>query len=381
MQLNNLTLAYLVEELKPLLRGAFINKIQEVEESVFKFKLRTVKGSKDLIINLQKNPVIYLTEFKFEAPAFPHGYGLFLKKHLIGKKIEEIKQYSFERIILIEFQELNLVIELFAEGNLILLDREGNILLPFRKEKFKDRELKKNVKYELPPSRGLNPLTLNEEDLKKVLANSEKDLIRALIEEINIAPIYVEDILLQLKIEKNLQAKKVNEKQVQTLKEKINELYLIDLKKFRPNIVLQDKKEVLVPIKLTAFKSEKEFKELNEALDSIYSKPVLIDKKKGIQEKFEKELKKLEFSLREQEQARKRFEALEAEFTKKGELLYSNYSFIQEVINGIKKGMEKNLTEKEIMYKFDLAVDKRIILVNPVKKIDWKNKKLFLDLK
>ena len=55
MDADNLTLKYQVNELRKQLKDSFINKIQEIENGMFKFKLRTLQGTKNLIISIQKS--------------------------------------------------------------------------------------------------------------------------------------------------------------------------------------------------------------------------------------------------------------------------------------------------------------------------------------
>ena len=50
MQLDNLSLAYLIEELRPTLDGAYVNKVSQTDNGWLKIKLHSKKGSKDLII-------------------------------------------------------------------------------------------------------------------------------------------------------------------------------------------------------------------------------------------------------------------------------------------------------------------------------------------
>jgi predicted ribosome quality control (RQC) complex YloA/Tae2 family protein len=167
MEVTNLTLAYLVEELKPVLEGSFIKKVQEVSKNVFKFRLHSSKGTKELIVLPN---CLYLTDFQFTAPKTPHGYSLYLRKHLEKQKVLGIRQHFFDRIVFLELSDFIMVFEFFGDGNIVLLNKENDILMPLHREKWKDRSVKKNIQYELPPLKD-SPLSL---DLKKLKAEAGK---------------------------------------------------------------------------------------------------------------------------------------------------------------------------------------------------------------
>src|SRR3989344_2888950 len=376
MDADNLTLKYQVNELRKELKDSFINKIQEIENGMFKFKLRTLRGTKNLIIS---SKTFYLSDYKFEAPKLPYGYSLYLKKRILGKKILDVKQLLFERIAVIELQEFNLLMEFFSGGNIILLDKEENILMPFKREKWKDREIKKNIKYELPPGKEFDP-SLTSEDMKKILNKNEKELFNALLSSINIAPIYLEEILNLLKIDKSIPAKMVSANESEKIAEKINEFYLSE-KKLKPGIVDFNGKKVLTAIELHSFKAVKEFTDLNEAFDETYSKTLLTEKASEEQSKQGKKKSKIEFNLSEQIKAKEKFEKIEKEAKEMGENIYNNLIQVQNAMNLVEKGIKEKKTEEEIMYSLNLAAEQGILEKNFVQKIDLKERKIYLNIK
>lgn len=146
-EIDSVQIAWLVQELKPLVEGAFVNKIQEIEGNCLKIKLHSKSGGLELIISPQ---AMYLTSYKREALQNPKGFAGFLKKHLNNRIVQKVWQKSMDRVIVLEFEECYLVSEFFDDGNAILCDKEWKILQPFHRGEWKDRKLFKGEKYKFP---------------------------------------------------------------------------------------------------------------------------------------------------------------------------------------------------------------------------------------
>jgi predicted ribosome quality control (RQC) complex YloA/Tae2 family protein len=377
MEVNNLSLAYLVAEMKPLLEGSFINKIQEVERGVFKFKTHSKDGSRDI---LAISRGFYLTEFKFEAPQVAHGYSIFLRKQLANQKIHKIEQHLFDRIILWELTDFTLVFELFGDGNIILLNKDNSILLPFKREKWKDREIKKGTLYEFPPLKKLSPLALEAEKLKEIFSQSKKNLFSALLDNINTAPVYLEEILKELKLKPEEKPAKLNLKQINALIEKITAFYQVDAKKLKPELVEHRKQLELVPFPLKHFKAKQKFSSLSQAFDKLFTE-VSLEKKAALEkEEVSSKVKLLEFNLDQVLQTKQQLIKKEKDWQKKGDLIYAHFNHCQELLKALKKESKARSQEKEVMYKIDLAAKKGLLPKKFVKKIDLKNKRVTLNL-
>lgn len=177
LEINSLTIACLIQELKPLVRDAFVQKVQELSSNSLKLKLHSkTQGSFDLIISPE---ALFRTQFKIPAKKQAAGFSAFLKKHLYNKRIIGLEQHGFDRIAVIEFQDYYLVCEFFSTGNVILCDKNFQILQPFHRQEWKDRTLKKGFKFEFPKN-------ISEEkalELKEKFSKLEK--IEKLMEKVD----------------------------------------------------------------------------------------------------------------------------------------------------------------------------------------------------
>gem|GEM_PF-4674973 len=133
------------------------------------FKFTFASPKKELIIEPGKR--MNLTNYKFKAPEKASQIAMLLRKKLKGKKVTNIYQHKQDRIIVIEFNDFNLITEFFSHGNFVLTDSDFNILFTFRKEVWKDRELKKGSKYKYPNNLDLklieNYSPVSKEDYQK----------------------------------------------------------------------------------------------------------------------------------------------------------------------------------------------------------------------
>ncbi|MCX6799489.1 MAG: NFACT family protein, partial [Candidatus Diapherotrites archaeon] len=124
MQLTNLTLSYLVAEAQPLLRSSIVRKVQELPSGWLKMKLQTHSGSKDLVI---APSAFFFTSFALQAKQLTSGYGASIRKRIQNKRIIGIEQHGADRIAVLSFDNCTLVMELFASGNIVLVDEKGEI--------------------------------------------------------------------------------------------------------------------------------------------------------------------------------------------------------------------------------------------------------------
>ncbi len=373
MQIPNLTLSYLVAELKPLLEASIVRKVQELSSNWFKFKLQTRQGTKDLIVSPS---VLFVASYTFPARQTTSGYGAFLRKQLQNKRIESVEQHNLDRIVVINFSDFSLVLELFAKGNLVLVDKEKRIISAYRKEQWKDRTLRKGFAYRFPSSKGLDPDKVSFSDLKRVFRESKKDVVRALVSEINVAPIAAEEICAQAGIGKDAGGSSLGEKELKKIHAGMKSIYSINMNAANPQIVEFAGEKVLLPFKfsLPSLKLLGGFSSLNSALDEEFSASFQTEQRVQEKQLQPKRLQRLEKSFSGQLSAQKQFEEAVKENREKGEAIYMHYAEIRKALDLIGEEKARNATEKEIMYK----IKKAFAFVESLK---LKERKLVLEFK
>ncbi|MFH1696702.1 MAG: NFACT family protein [Candidatus Diapherotrites archaeon] len=397
VKLTNLALNYLLAELRPLLEGAFLNRVQEVDREIYKIKMRTPEGSRDLILCPQ---ALYLTQYKIPAKQNMHGFGAFLNKHLKNRKIARVTQHNFDRVAVLEIGEVGgvettqegragkaergtqkggyyLVIEFLADFNIILLDGEKIILQPLHRQQWKDRTIKKGEPYKFPPARGLNPAELKQAELQKIFAQSADDAVRTLVKNINIAPVFAEEALHLAKIDKHTAAKKLNPAELKRLNAGILALHLAP-SGTRKNPALF--KNTLLPFALQSFPDAKEIDSLNNYLDEMYSAEHLTKEGAEQTEEISKERRKTEYYLAQQTAARDTLQKKSDESARAAELIYTHFPALEELISALKDAEKKKIPAKEVMYKMQSAAKKGNTSAKLFVDYNPKNKELIVDL-
>ena len=113
MAFDGITVAAIVKELSDNTAGTRIYKISqpEVDELIL-----TIKGnSKQFRILLSADaslPLVYITEDNKPAPLTAPGFCMLLRKHLNTARIENICQAGLERILVIELEHRDELLEL-----------------------------------------------------------------------------------------------------------------------------------------------------------------------------------------------------------------------------------------------------------------------------
>ncbi len=174
MPLDAICLRAILNELRPALLGARIDKVQQPARDQVILLLR---GGLRVLLNAGGNqPRIQLTALQRENPAQPPMFCMLLRKHLVGARIVGIEQPDLERIAVLTLQSTDelgqtgrrrMVLEAMGRrANLILLDGEDRILDCLRRidlESSSARQLLPGLFYRLP-ERPAKLSMLSEED-------------------------------------------------------------------------------------------------------------------------------------------------------------------------------------------------------------------------
>ncbi|MBN1159956.1 MAG: NFACT family protein [Candidatus Diapherotrites archaeon] len=336
--ISNFDLHLEVKVLEPVLPGAYINKIQQIGAEIFKFKLSTKAGLKDLIVILGK--ALFITDYSYPAPIMPSNYSRFLRKRLESEKIVSIRQHNLDRVCYVETTNYYLIFELFSSGNIILTNKEWIIESVFHPHKWKDRDLHPKEKYVFPASSEYSVQTITEADLKKML-DTDKTVAQALIKSTDLGPFYAEEICRIAKVDKSETANNLDKKKLGSLFKAIQQ---VKLALETPEKVYSVKhKDTIVFIPVKPENLIKEYPDMNAAIDEGFL-PMFISQKQPT--KQESKVATLEHRLKEQEESYEKFEEQALLLKEKGDLIYSNYDKIHQTLSALKSA-NKNEEEWE----------------------------------
>ncbi len=172
-------------ELREKLIGARIDKIHQPQKDELYIALRALRDTYKLFLSVNPAaPRLNLTEHKYENPSAPPMFCMFLRKHLSGGKITDIRQVAFERIMEFEIESYDelgdlskktLVVEIMGKhSNIILLNKDGVVMDSIKRIDISTssvRQILPGLTYKLPPNDRLNPL---ESDFHPEISDSRE---------------------------------------------------------------------------------------------------------------------------------------------------------------------------------------------------------------
>ena len=388
-----------------------IGKIYQLASEEIRINLYVYhKGRDNLVIEAGKR--IHLSKHFGASPDLPKAFPMLLRKYLIGGRIIYVEQHDFDRIIKIGTERAgvrrSLIVELFARGNLLIVDSENKIILPMNPVTMRDRRLRSGEIYELPEAQ-LSPIDAKVSDLMKAFSESTADLVRTIATRFNLGGVLAEEVCSRAKIEKSKPAKEASEEDASKLSNAMLDLFAplfrarnacneesqieiasgveIEIKnetrieaeslKLRPQHV---KKEIngkmetfdVLPFDLIRYSEcEKEYFDFfNTALDEFFGKKALenIVKVKEA-EKTEKNLNVYERRLLQQEESLEKFNKEIEKNNLLAEIVYANYQLIEKLFSVLNGARSKGYSCDEILSilkkaKYTLPAAQRITTID-----------------
>jgi predicted ribosome quality control (RQC) complex YloA/Tae2 family protein len=367
--MSSVDVAAIVTELKELIGARLVKAYQSGNEEI-RLKLHhKEKGSLDLIIEAGRR--IHLTRYKQPSPRMPSNFAMFVRKHLGGGRISQIQQVDFDRIVEITIErwdkKIRLIAELLPRGNIVLVDDNGEIMLPLRRKSFATREIKVRKKYERPPSRA-NPLTMREQELHELFTSAaqDKDVVRVLASKLSFGGLYAEEICEKAGVDKHKKAHELTEPEITAVHEAIQVLFepilAEDTSRLRPQIVIDAEDKVdLLPFELDVYKTKEKlfFSSFNDAADEFFTMHRAELLEEQAKTEHEAEVGKYQRILDEQMEALQNFERKEEECIHKGELIYARYTELEAMLRDMdkkRKMVTVRLPDTEISLEIDTSI-------------------------
>ena len=205
--MSNVDVYAICKELGEMLKDARVQKAYQPTKDTVLIRFHVPgKGRVDVIF--QAGLRVHSTQYPPQNPKVPPNFPMLLRKYIKGGSVTGISQHNFDRIMRIDIQKehkFSLVIELFAKGNIILLDEDDQIILPLKRKLMQDRKITSKEEYKYPPERGINPLEIEENELNELFQNSDRDIIRTLAGN-GLGGLYAEEIAFRSGVDKKKMA-------------------------------------------------------------------------------------------------------------------------------------------------------------------------------
>jgi predicted ribosome quality control (RQC) complex YloA/Tae2 family protein len=337
---SSFDLRAVVSELKDKLVNSRVNNVYQLDGKTLLFKLHKVNEPPMRLV-LEAGRRLHLTGYSLEKPQTPPAFCMTLRKYLPGAWITNLEQYEFERIAVIHFQTrtgpMRLVLELFGEGNLILLGEKSDILQALIFKKMRDRNIVRNEPYQYPPSISKNPFKVTVEEFDSGLkAGGEAEVVRAIIRFLGIGGVYGEELLLRANVDKTKHCNSLNSEETEMMFKILQELLSsVSSKKLEPNIVLDNNGGFMdvLPFKLNRYASYnfQSYETFDNALDEFYVRVTAAEKAAaGVDVgQFKREADRLKRMIAEQEEAIRDDERKMARDKQFGDAIYAQFNDLQ----------------------------------------------------
>eukprot|EP00741_Cyanophora_paradoxa_P006667 tig00001030_g6448.t1 len=125
-----LDLVSAVQGIKSKVLGARVANVYDVSPKVYLIKL--AKGEEKFMLLIESGIRIHTTKFQRDKSQIPSGFALKLRKHMRTKRLEDIRVLGFDRVVELTFgsgeNACHLIVEFFAQGNVVLTDSAYAIL-------------------------------------------------------------------------------------------------------------------------------------------------------------------------------------------------------------------------------------------------------------
>ena len=354
--MSNVDIFTITNELNNLLSGARVDKSFQPTKDIVVMRFH-VPGTGRVDLVMQCGSRIHTSQYPLENPTTPPTFPMLLRKRVKGAHVESIKQHDFDRVVEIKVKKdkyYTIIVELFDKGNIILLDDENNIILPLKRKHWSNRNISSKKKYLFPEERGINPIAASEEDFKTLFKDTESDVVRTLARN-GLGSLYAEEIIERandfVEIDKNTPNSEITEEQLSGLYAGFKNLFdNLNDETIKAQIVKKNGREDVVALDLFKYDDyEKTYYEtFNEACDEFYSKKVNTDIKNVQETAWNKKVNKFEKRLRLQQETLDNFHKTIEDSQHKGEIIYSNYTTIENIVTVVNQARSKDYSFKEI---------------------------------
>ncbi len=380
-QISSLDLYFLTLEFKEKLENSRIESFY-YEKEIFYIQLYTKKDA-NLYLTNKVSKYIFMAKEKV-AMSEPKNFVQYLRKYLKNAHIKSINQVENERIINLELEYKDpetkevkiyyLILELFANGNVILTDKDMIILNSLEKKKFKDRVIMVTDKYELPPQKELNLFNPKLEILEKELKESDLSIVKFLAIKFGIGGKFAEEICILSEIDKNLDSNKLNSKQIEKITLNLSQIIKTPLQAY--NIL--DENDLVtdfIPFDFKSITDKKEKKKsFNDAIKN-YFEIASIQTTDQKEKEYEKELAKLVNRLKKQEEQRNEIYTDYDKLNGIGNKIYEEFALLEELINQI------NTASKEKGWEHvQKTIKENPKLKKLIKTLNYKNNEIILEI-
>ena len=340
MGMTNVDVAALAAELRHVLVGARVEKAyQPAKDEVLIRARRKGLGRLDVLCRLGQ--FLTVTKKPPENPSQPSMVAKILRGLFENARITGVSQVGFDRLLRIELEKKekhSVVFELFGEGNMLILDGSGTIVLPMRGADHGARKLRKGEVYQPPPG-GADPFALDADALADAGRAANKDVVRFLALDLGFGPLWAEELCLRAEVPKNMAVADATDAHWQAVHAEVQAIAdALARNDLAPGVVHDgEEPAAAVPWPMQRYPAPRyafeEAPSFREALDAFHIGSVDDDYGDPRRARFEEAKAKIQRQIDQMQEKMDEFAAAEAERRADGDVLYLCWQEAQQVID------------------------------------------------
>lgn len=348
-------MAAVVLELQECIIDSRVNSVYQLDGKTLLLKLHK-PDKPELRLVLEAGRRLHLTSYVLEKPLTPPAFCMALRKYLRNSRLTSLEQYEFERIVILSFKTsagvVRLVLELFGEGNVILVGEDGRILQALSYKRMRDRNILCGEAFVFPPSSGKNPSKIGKEEFRSILKGvGDVEVVRAVARFLGVGGVYAEEALLRAGVDKTKHCDALGEKEIDSISDGLRALLSrVQTRDLEPTIVLDESDSLLdvVPFKLKRYEGFRlqSYEGFNEALDEFYARVTAVEKAlAGVEVgRLQREAERLKRIIADQEKVMAEAEAKADRDKRIGDTIYAYSGDFQALLDkfSVGKQMGKN---------------------------------------
>ena len=131
-----------VRDIRSLLLGQRIANVYDLNDRTYVFKFAVPGQSEKILLLLESGIRFHTTKYARDKSEMPSPFCMKLRRHIRTRRLEDVKQLCGDRIVDFKFGSgdsvFHIILELYANGNIVLTDGNYEILALLRSHQFEE---------------------------------------------------------------------------------------------------------------------------------------------------------------------------------------------------------------------------------------------------
>jgi len=401
-ELTSVDCAALVRELGDY-EGATVDKAYLYGDDLLRLRMRDVeRGRLELFVEVGEFKRAHLADPANvpDAPDRPPEFAMTLRSRIAGGSFAGVEQHGFDRVLTFTFRRADgrttrVVAELFGDGNVAVLDGNGEVLRSLETVRLSSRTVAPGAVYDYPDAR-VDPMATDYDAFAARMDDSDADVVRTLATQLNFGGAWGEELCTRAGVPYNQSIEETTEAEYRALYDAVDRLRqglrsgAVDPRVYFATPGRGDRERYRVdvtPVPLAEREGQDctTFDRFNDALDDYFSMFEPVESGDGADRgterpDFEAEIEKYERIIAQQEAAIEEFEEQTARERERAELLYAHYDTVDAVAEAVRSARAEGLSFDAIADRFEEGADRGIPAAEAVVDVDGSEGTITLDL-